>query len=65
MSATTITFSFNTTTGEGSVVGDGWNITYQGFGSALGAWMAANADGFCLAPGASFGLHLAPTPVVR
>jgi hypothetical protein len=65
MNATTITFSFNLATGEGSVVGGGWDIAYQGHGDALSAWSAANADGFCLAPGASFGLHLAPTPVVR
>lgn len=65
MSATTITFSFDLATGEGSITGDGWNLRYQGFGSALGAWMAANADGFCLAQGASYGYHLAPTPVVR
>lgn len=65
MTESTITFTFSLATGLGRVVGGGWDITYQGCADALAAWMFANADGFYLAPGASFGLHHTPTEMVR
>ena len=43
-------FTFNATTGNGAVMGEGWNTRYVGFSSGLEAWAAVNRDGFALAP---------------
>ena len=59
-----ITFSYNIQTGVGHIQGGGWDIQYLGR-DLLGAWMAANRDGFYLAPGETFRGRYAPTSVER
>jgi hypothetical protein len=58
-----ITFTYNPHADRGVVHGQGWHHEFQGCGGLLPTWMAANAAGFLIAPGAVFN-PAGATPVV-
>lgn len=50
-------FTFSTDSHSGAVMGEGWNVRYEGCASGADAWIAAQADGFALAPGTDLGVR--------